>query len=164
MLDAWNRKIQAIQDAMKELWEDLVYKPLVIQAGIDEALTPELVWGKPDVISTSPKALVDQYTLLLNPALVAVTPQTRFDIENQLREALGFEQLPQALRPTQEASVAQTVGQSTGPQPLPASTYEKPPKPGKASKKTAGPNPQDGNGNQKAISEKIKELERNGRK
>jgi hypothetical protein len=167
MLDAWNRKIQAIQDTIKELWEDLIYKPLVVQAGIDESLTPEISWGQPDVISTSPKAQIDQLTLLLNPTLVAVTPQTRFDLENQLREAFGFDQLPQAMRPAQEAAVAQTAGQPATPAPLPASTWEKPPKPGKAGKKSApaqNGNGENGNGNQKAIAEKIRELERNDRK
>jgi hypothetical protein len=164
MLDAWNRKIQAIQDTIKELWEDLIYKPLVVQAGIDESLTPEISWGQPDVISTSPKAQIDQLTLLLNPTLVAVTPQTRFDLENQLREAFGFDQLPQTMRPAQEASVAQTTGQPAGPTPLPASTWEKPGKAGKKSSLAAqNGNGENGNGSQKVIAEKIRELERDDR-
>jgi len=192
MLDAWNRKIGAIQDAIKEMWEDFIFKPLVVQAGIDESQTPELIWGKPEVISTTPKTQIDQLTLLLNPTLVAMTPETRFDLENQLREAMGLEQLPKEMRPVAAAAVTQTLGQPAGLQPLPASTYA-PPAKGKKKPTAAGEeaaqaaqNRQDaqaaraaadeqgsGSGSyqnalsgkdQKAIARKVRELERDDRK
>jgi len=160
MLDAWNRKIEAVQDVIKEMWEDLIFKPLVVQAGIDESLTPEIIWGKPEVISTAPKTKIDQLTLLLNPALVSVTPGTHFDLENQLREVLGLDQLSKNLRPKQTAPLPALPPGTPNPQDLKAdAATEK----GETSPKVPHEN---GNGNaeaiQNALAEKIRELERNG--
>jgi hypothetical protein len=167
MLDAWNRKIEAVQDMMKEMWEDLIFKPLVVQAGIDEDQTPELIWGKPEVLTTTPKTAIDQLTLLLNPQLVSVTSATRFDLENQLREAFGLDQLPLNLRPKPTLPILPAPGAALNPQDQKADqATEK----GETSPKTppgnGNGNGENGNGNteaiQRALAEKIKELERNG--
>jgi hypothetical protein len=163
MLDAWNRKIEAVQDVIKEMWEDLIFKPLVVQAGIDESLTPEIIWGKPEVLSTAPKTKIDQLTLLLNPALVSVTPGTHFDLENQLREVLGLDQLPKNLRPKQTAPLPALPPGTLNPQDQKANAATE-----KNETSPKVPPAENGNENgnaetiQEALAEKIKELERNG--
>ena len=159
MQDAWNRKVQAIQDQIKELWEDLIFKPLVVQEGIDESLSPELIWGQPDVITTEPKTLVDQLTLLLNPKMVALTPQTRFDFENLLREALLLDQLPKSASPQAAAQAQATLG--TPSQPTTPTPSESP----SSGPESAGAEADENeDGDQNALAEKIRELEGNGRK
>jgi hypothetical protein len=166
MQDAWNRKIQAIQDQIKELWEDLIFKPLVVQEGIDESQAPELVWGQPDVISTEPKTLVDQLTLLLDPKTVALTPQTRFDFENLLRETLKLEQLPKSLAPEAAAQAQALLG--TPATPSTSNTSSSSGSSGTSSASgpegTEAENIENEGGDQGAFAEKIRELERDGRK
>jgi len=162
MQDAWNRKIQAIQDQIKELWEDLIFKPLCVQEGIDESQAPELVWGQPDVISTEPRTLVDQLTLLLDPKSVALTPQSRFDFENLLRETLKLEQLPKSLAPVAAAQAQAALG--TPPTPDTSSTSKMPnTSPSEGSEGTEAENVENEGGNG-SIAEKIREIERDGRK
>lgn len=157
MQDAWNKKITAIQDAVKELWEDFIFKPLIVQAGLDESVTPELVWGQVQVTATNPESLVQQITLLLNPKNVAVSQQTRFDLENLLRENLKLTPLPPAAQPQAAAAATAALGQ------IPVTQRQL--ETGKASTSSAqvtgermSPN---GNGNseQTALAEKIRELE-----
>jgi hypothetical protein len=159
MQDAWNRKIGAIQDQIKELWEDLIFKPLVVQEGIDESQAPELVWGQPDVISTEPKTLVDQLTLLLNPTLVALTPQSRFDFENLLRVTMKQSALPKSLAPVAAAQAEATLSAGAKPPSTPQSES-----PSSGPEGAGAENAENEGGDQGALAEKIRELERNGRK
>jgi hypothetical protein len=161
MQDAWNRKINAIQDQIKELWEDLIFKPLCVQEGIDESQAPELIWGQPDVISTEPKTLVDQLTLLLDPKTVALTPQTRFDFENLLRVTLKQQPLPKSAAPAAAAQARAALGTPTQPS---TTTSNQSQSPSEGSEGTEAENIENEGGEQGALAEKIRELERNGRK
>jgi hypothetical protein len=166
MQDAWNRKIQAIQDQIKELWEDLIFKPLCVQEGIDESQAPELVWGQPDVITTEPKTLVDQLTLLLNPKMVALTPQSRFDFENLLRATLKQKPLPKSLAPV-AAEQAQAALGTPSTSSTSSSSSSSSSSSGPESSEAENIENEEGNGgdeDQGALSEKIRELElRDGR-
>jgi hypothetical protein len=95
MQEAWNRKVQTAQEVIKENWEDLIFKPLIIQAGIDEEYAPELIFGEPEV--DDPQKQMDNLTKLLNPSQVLIGPQTRFEIENLLRQLLEMDPLPSAM-------------------------------------------------------------------
>jgi len=97
MQQAWDRKVTTFQTGVKELWEDLVYKPLVVQEGLDEGQTPELIYGQPETIN--PQEEIAELTTLLNPGQVQLSPPTRFDIENKVRQLMGFDPLPANARP-----------------------------------------------------------------
>jgi hypothetical protein len=153
MQDAWNRKIENAQEVIKELWEDLILKPLVVQEGLDEDVTPELAWGQPTIISSTPETQIQQLTFLLDPKSVAITPYSRFDFENMLRSALGLEQLPKELRPVQAAQAAAALGTEGGEEES------------HSTETTQAENGNgNGNGNGKVLAEAIKKIERNGRK
>jgi hypothetical protein len=91
MQEAWTRKISAAQDAIKELWEDVIYKPLVIQAGYNEAYTPELIYGSP--AEEDPDKEIQELISLLNPTTVQISPRSRLEFENMLRQQKGLEPL-----------------------------------------------------------------------
>jgi hypothetical protein len=91
MQEAWTRKEASVQTTIKELWEDLIYKPIVGQEGLEEEDTPQMIWGAPQV--EDPKDQIDQLTKLLNPGQVLLSPETRFDIENMLRQSLDMDAL-----------------------------------------------------------------------
>jgi hypothetical protein len=164
MQDAWNRKINAIQDQIKELWEDLIFKPLCVQEGIDESQAPELMWGQPDVITTAPQTQIQQLTPLLNPKNAALTPQTRFDFENLLRVAMGLDQLPKTLAPVAAAQAVAALGTSPPEGPSDAKAQSSPTSSGSESPEAEGKESENRNSDQAALAEKIRELERNGRK
>jgi hypothetical protein len=132
MQEAWNRKVQTAQEVIKENWEDLFFKPLIIQAGIDEEYTPELIFGEPEV--DDPQKNMDNLTKLLNPTQVQITQQTRFALENLLRQLLELDPLPPSAMPA----------------PLPAAP---------APAQLPG-EPQPGSEEQKALAEKIRSLEK----
>ena len=163
MQDAWNRKISAGQDVLKEAWEDLIYKPLCVQEGIDESQAPEHVWGEQDVISTEPKTLVDQLTLLLDPKAVALTPQTRFDFENLLRVTLKQDPLPKSLAPV-AAAQAQAVLGTPATSATSNTSSSSNPSPSEGPEGTEAEAKENLNGNSAAIAEAIKKIERNGRR
>jgi hypothetical protein len=97
MQEAWNRKVQTAQEVIKENWEDLFFKPLIIQAGIDEEFTPELIFGEPEV--DDPQKNMDNLTKLLNPSQVQISQETRFALENLLRQLLELDPLPPSAMP-----------------------------------------------------------------
>jgi hypothetical protein len=116
MQEAWNRKVQTTQEVIKENWEDLIFKPLVIQEGIDEEFAPELIFGEPEV--DDPQKQMDNLTKLLNPGQVMVGPQTRFDIENMLRQLLELDPLPPSAMRTPSLPAPMPALPPAGAQPI----------------------------------------------
>jgi hypothetical protein len=99
MQEAWTRKVATGQRSIKELWEDLIYKPLCVQEGLDEDQAPELMWGVPEV--QDPEQQIADLTKLLQ--LPVLNPTTRFDLENIIRQKLELEPLSQQqLMPAQQ--------------------------------------------------------------
>jgi hypothetical protein len=113
MQQAWNRKIQTAQEVIKENWEDLIFKPLIIQQDIDEEFAPELVFGEPEV--QDPQQQMDNLTKLLNAGQVMVGPQTRFDVENMLRQLLELDPLPPSAMPAPAPAQPPAQTLPTGP-------------------------------------------------
>jgi hypothetical protein len=113
MQEAWNRKIQTAQEVIKENWEDLIFKPLVVQQEIDEEFAPELIFGEPEV--EDPETQMQNLTTLLNPASIQVTPQTRFEIENLLRQLLQLDPLPPSAMPQPPPALPSSQALPTGP-------------------------------------------------
>jgi hypothetical protein len=113
MQEAWNRKIQTTQEVIKENWEDLIFKPLIIQQGIDEEFTPELIFGEPEV--QDPQQQMDNLLKLLNPAQVMISPQTRFAVENLLRQLLELDPLPPGAMPAPPLALPSSQALPTGP-------------------------------------------------
>ena len=111
MLEAQTRKVNALQDVMKELVQDLVFKPLIAQAGFDPHECPSLAWGP--VAVESPESRFENLLRLLNPQTVEVSEETRRDVERVLRQELeldawhGSQQPP--LSPRQERGEGKEV-------------------------------------------------------
>jgi len=89
MLESQTRKVNALRDAMKELVQDLIFKPLIAQAGLDPRECPSLAWGQVPV--QSPESRLEQLLGLLNPQTVQVSEETRRDIEKLLRQELELD-------------------------------------------------------------------------
>ncbi len=101
MMEAWNRKAATVQTVMKELVQDLLFKQIVAQNGLPLSETPELMWNPAK--AEEPKERLGRLIQLLDPTRVDVTPQTRRDIENMLRQELELEPIEpaEALVPTE---------------------------------------------------------------
>lgn len=89
MLEAQTRKVNALQDAMRELVQDLIFKPLIAQAGLDARECPRLFWGEVPV--ESPAGRLENLLKLLNPQTVQVSEETRRDVERVLRQELELD-------------------------------------------------------------------------
>lgn len=111
MQEARDRKIQTIQENIKDLWENLVLKVIVQQEGIDPRYTPEIVWGQPEV-EDEQKSLEQIISLLANN--VDLSPRSRLDFENLLRQKYGMEPINVQEELASQAARMVSAGQQAG--------------------------------------------------
>ena len=89
MQEGWTRKIQTGQENIATLWQELIYKALIVQEGFDESFCPQIMWGEPETLKPEDsRKLILQ---VLNPQQAQVTPRTRLDFENMLRAEFDLE-------------------------------------------------------------------------
>jgi hypothetical protein len=111
MQEARDRKVQTIQENIKELWENLVLKVVVSQAGIDPKYTPEIMWGQPEV-EDEQKAEEQLIGLLANN--IDLSKRSRLDFENLLRQKFGMEPIDVQQELASQAAAVITAGQRSG--------------------------------------------------
>lgn len=102
--EGWNRKIQTIQEQIKSLWEDMMFKPLIVQAGLDERYTPELIFGEQE---TEDPIERKKELISLLAGTIQLTARSRLDFENLLRQEYDMESIDVEAELTNQAVQAQ---------------------------------------------------------